>query len=69
LIYALEANGRTIALTNNKNNLDRVCADPDFSTAEIRWATPAEAARFRTMQGSRARWLGWMAWLWPAAPC
>ena len=68
MIYALEANGRTLALTD----------DPDAATklninVFTRWVTPAEAARFRTLQAAeqRKRWpvLRWLWWLWPAAPC
>src|SRR5258705_13473022 len=53
MIYALTIGDNVIALTNNKNNLDRIRADPDFSNVEIRWATPTEAERFRNMQAAQ----------------
>jgi hypothetical protein len=69
LIYAITTGDNVVALTDNKNNLDRVRADSDFSSAEIRWATPTEAASFRTLLAAeqRKRWpvLRWFAWLWP----
>ncbi len=66
LIFAITTGDNVVALTDNKRNLDRVRADPDFSDAEIRWATPDEALRFRTLQAAerRKRWPA-LRWLWP----
>jgi hypothetical protein len=52
VIYAIESNGRTIALTNDKNDALR------FPDACIRWATPNEAATFRELAARHERkWL------------
>jgi hypothetical protein len=53
MIYTIEANGRTVATTNNKNNLER--ARTIYPDASIRWATPTEAKRFRDMQEAEQR--------------
>jgi DEAD/DEAH box helicase len=69
MIFTITVSDKVVAFTNDKASL--AIAKARYSNAEIRWSTPAEAAKFRELESrhNQRHWLSdkinaALIWIW-----